>query len=70
MTQNKNQNIIFLDANNLHRYAMYEFLLTIDPKEFELNKYTSNSSKGCLLELNLEYPKQLRELYNVCPSSR
>ena len=70
MAQNKNQNIIYLDANNLHRYAMYEFLLTIDPKKFELNKYTSNSSKGCLLEVNLEYPKQLRELSNDCPSAR
>ena len=25
----------------------------IDPKEFDLNKYTSNSSKGCILEIDL-----------------
>ena len=34
----------------------------IDPKEFTLNKYTNNSSKGCVLEVDLEYPKELREL--------
>ena len=41
----------------------------IDPKEFEfdLNKYTSNSSKGCFLEVDLEYPKELRELHNDYP---
>ena len=31
----------------------------IDPKDFDLNKYTSNSSKGCVLEVDLEYPKEL-----------
>ena len=36
----------------------------IDPKEFDLNKYTINSSKGCVLEVYLEYPKELQELQN------
>ena len=36
----------------------------IDPKEFDLNKYTGSSSKECVLEVNLEYPKELQELYN------
>ena len=31
---------------------------------FELNKYTSNKSKGCVLEVDLEYPKELWELHN------
>ena len=40
--------IIYLDANTLYRYAMSKFPPTsrfkwIDPKEFDLNKYTSNS---------------------------
>ena len=48
---------------------MSKFLSTsgfkwIDTKEFDLNKYSSNSSKGCVLEIDLEYPKELRELYN------
>ena len=29
----------------------------IDPKVFHLNKYTSNSSKAYVLEVDLEYPK-------------
>ena len=48
---------------------MSKFLSTsgfkwIDPKEFDLNKYISNSSKGCVVEVDLEYPKELRELHN------
>ena len=35
-----------------------------DMKEFDLNKYTSNSSKGCLVGADIEYPTQLRELRN------
>ena len=38
-----------------------------DPKEFDLNKCTINSSKGCVLEVELEYPKELRELLNNYP---
>ena len=32
-----------------------------------MNKYTSNSPKGCILEIDLEYPKELRELHNGYP---
>ena len=39
----------------------------IDFKEFDLNKYTSNRSKGCVLEVTLEYPKELRELHHDYP---
>ena len=61
-----------LDTNNLHGNAMSKFLQTngfrwIDLKEFDLNKYTSNSSKGCFLEVDLEYSKELRELHNHYP---
>ena len=34
----------------------------IDPKDFDSNKYSSNNSKGCVLEVDLEYPKGLHEL--------
>ena len=37
----------------------------IDPKEFDLNKYTNNSSKRCLLDVDLEYPKELHKLHNA-----
>ena len=55
---------IYLDANNLNGCAVFKFLITseymwIDPKESDLNKYTSNSSKGCILAFDLEYPKEL-----------
>ena len=36
-------------------------------KEFDLNEYTSHSSKGCVFEVNLEYPKELRELHKDYP---
>ena len=29
-----------------------------DPKEYDLSKYISNSSKGCFFEVDLEYPKE------------
>ena len=68
----ESKHITYLEANNLYGYAMPKFLPTsgfkwIDPKEFELNKYTSNSSKGCFLKVDLEYPKELRELHNDYP---
>ena len=64
--------IIYLDPNNLYGYTMSTFLPTsdfkwIDPKEFDLNKYTSNSWKGRILEIDLEYPKELRESHNHYP---
>ena len=48
---------------------MSKFLLTsrskwIDPKEFDSNIYSCNSSKECVLEADLEYPKELCELNN------
>ena len=39
----------------------------IDPKAFDLNKYTSNSSKWCVAEVDLEYPNKLWELHNHYP---
>ena len=51
---------------------MFKFLPTseskrIDPKEFDLNEYTSNSSKECVLEVDLEYLKELNKLDNDNP---
>ena len=63
----KSKHIIYLDANNVYGYAMLVrtcgFKL-VDPKEFDLNKYTSNSSKGCVLEVGIEHPKELRKFHN------
>ena len=65
----ESKHIIYLGTNNLYGYAMSKFLPTngfqwIDPKEFDLNKYASNSLKECILEVDLEYPKELDELQN------
>ena len=38
-----------------------------DLKEFDLDKYSGNSLKGCVLEVDLEYPKELQELHNDYP---
>ena len=64
--------IIQFDANNLYGYTISKFLPTsgfkwIDPQEFDLNEYSRNSQKGCVLEVDLEYPKDLRELHDVQP---
>ena len=61
-----------LDTNHLYGYGMSNFFPTvwfkwIDPKEFDLNKYASNSSKGCVLEVDLGNPKELRALHNNYP---
>ena len=61
--------IKYLDVDNLYGFAMSKFLPTSRFKwiEFDLNKYTSNSSKGCVLEVDFQYPKELRELHNDYP---
>ena len=46
----ESKHVIYLDANNLYGYAMSKFLPTggfkwIDPEEFDLKKYTNNSSR-------------------------
>ena len=68
----ESKHIIYLDVNNLYGYAISKFLPTsgfklVVPKEFDVNKYTSNSSKGCVFEADLEYHKELRELHNDYP---
>ena len=32
-----------------------------------MNEYASNNSKGCVLKVDFEYPKELRELHNDYP---
>ena len=51
---------------------MYTFLPKsgfkwIDPKKSDFNRYSTISSKGCVLKVYLEYPKELRELQNTYP---
>ena len=49
----ESKDVTYLDANNLYGYAVSKFLPAgefkwIDPKEFDLNKYTRNSLEGCV----------------------
>ena len=39
----------------------------IDLKEFDLDKYAKNSLKGCVLKVDHEYPKELREIHKDYP---
>ena len=52
--------------------AISKFLSTIrlkwiSSKEFDSNKYSSNTGKGCVLEFVLEYFKEFCELHNDYP---
>ena len=67
--------IMYLDANNLYGWAMSQYLPTggfrwmttkqID--KIDLSKYNENSKKGLILEVDLEYPKELHDLHNDYP---
>ena len=67
--------IMYLDANNLYGWAMSQYLPTgrfkwmtqkqID--KIDLAKYKEDSDKGIILEVDLEYPKELHDLHNDYP---
>ena len=67
--------IMYLDANNLYGWAMSQYLPTggfrwLTQKQIEktnLAKYDEKSKKGLILEVDLEYPKELHDLHNDYP---
>ena len=67
--------IMYLDANNLYGWAMSQYLPTGGFKwltEKQINKinlaqYNEDSNKGLLIEVDLEYPKELHDLHNDYP---
>ena len=67
--------IMYLDANNLYGWAMSQYLPTSGFKwltekqinNLNLAKYQEDSNKGLILEVNLEYPKELHDLHNDYP---
>ena len=68
MTQNQNQNILSTLTRIVHMNVQcLDFFQQVDSKEFDLNKYTSNISKGCFLEADLEFSKESRELQDDYP---
>ena len=67
--------ITYLDENNLYGWAMIQYLpysrfKWLDQKEisnFCLNSISENTSIGYILEVDLEYPSELHDLYNDYP---
>ena len=67
--------IMYLDANNLYGWAMSQYLPTggfkwLTEKQINnlnLAKYQEDSNKGLILEVDLEYPKELHYLHNDYP---
>ena len=67
--------IMYLDANNLYGWAMSQYLPTggfrwmteKQTNNIDLAKYNDNSKKGLILEVDLEYPKELHYLHNDYP---
>ena len=69
--KNSTKCITYLDKKNLYGYAMSKpfpsgVFKWLDPAKFNLNKYGDDSLRGCVLEVDLEYPKELNELHNDC----
>ena len=66
---------MYLDANNLYGWAMSQYLPAggfkwLNEKQIDkidLAKYNENSKKGLILEVDLEYPKELHNLHDDCP---
>ena len=65
--------IMYLDVNNLYGWAMSQKLPTGNfewiYKNINLSDYDVDSSKGIILEVDLEYPKELHDLHNNYPAA-
>ena len=67
--------VMYLDANNLYSWAMSQYLPTgnfrwMTDKEInkiDLGKYKVDGKKGLILEVDLEYPRELHDLHNDYP---
>ena len=71
-------NIMYWDVNNLYGWAMiqdlpyegFKFLSEEEIKRFDLDSISENSKIGYILEVDLEYCKELHDLHNdypLCP---
>ena len=66
---------MYLDVNNLHSWAMSQYLPTgnfrwMTDKEINkinVGKYKTDGKKGLILEVDLEYPRELHDLHNDYP---
>ena len=71
----ENSDIMYWDANNLYGWAMIQnlcygvikFLSENEINSFDFNSITENSPIGYILEVDLEYCKQLHNSHNDYP---
>ena len=67
--------IMYLDTNNLYGWAMSQYLPTgnfkwmsdKENKQIDLGKYKADGKKGLILEVDLEYPRELHDMHNDYP---
>ena len=67
--------IMYLDCNNLYGASLSQYLPTGNFRwmtekqisKLNVDKYNENSEKGLILEVDLEYPKELHNLHNEYP---
>ena len=68
--------LYYLDANNLYRWAMSQklpvngFKWIKNVSRFDENfikNYNEDSNKGCIFEVDVEYPKNLLNLHGDLP---
>ena len=64
------QFLLYMDANNLYGWAMSQYLPTGDYRwlsddevaAFQLDAWTDTGARGCLLEVDFEFPEELHDL--------
>ena len=62
-----NKHILYLDANNLYGWAMSKPLPYKNFRWMNKKELDGWRSKPCILEVDLEYPKELHDLHNEYP---
>jgi len=69
----KSKFITYLDANNLYGYAMSQYLpyggfkWLENPEKFDIKNVRKDSVLGHILEVDIEYPKELHDSHNDYP---
>ena len=64
---------MYLDTNNLYSYSLSEplpvckFCFLEHPENFDVDAVDCNGANGYVLEVDLEYPDHLHDVYNDYP---
>ena len=71
-SKEKMRTLIYQDANALYAWAMSQLLPMknfkwISPDKVDIMQIPKNSSKGYILEVDLEYPERLHDKHNLYP---